>query len=190
MDLIDNPGDTMRLIAITAIACSLAACTSINVRPVDDIATLREVCIVRNPKVTVSDFISVLQDGFNRHGVPTRVVEPNLPNNCDATLTYTALRSWDMALYISHAELRLWRAGRQIGAADYHLKGKGGFALTKWGSTQKKMDPVIDQLLGGASTDGPPPTSYGGRAPAPPPSTDAPPPSQENCEACKRIGKP
>jgi hypothetical protein len=66
-------------------------------------------------------------------------------------LTYTALRSWDFKPYLSHAELRLWRDGLQIGAADYHLRGKGGFSFAKWQGTKAKMDPVIDQLLGGTS---------------------------------------
>lgn len=128
---------------------AITGCTSINVRPVDNVASIQNVCIVRNPKVIVSDFIPVLQDGFNRHNVSTTVVEQDQASSCDVTLTYTALRSWDFKPYISHAELRLWRSGRQIGSADYHLKGKGGFALTKWGSTKEKMDPVIDQLLTG-----------------------------------------
>ena len=124
-----------------------SGCTSINVRPVAPTANLQQVCIVNNPKVIVSDFISVLQDGFSRHNIATSIVESSEAESCHVTLTYTALRSWDFKPYISHAELRLWRDGKQIGAADYHLKGKGGFALTKWGSTKEKMDPVIDRLL-------------------------------------------
>lgn len=63
------------------------------------------------------------------------------------TLTYTALRHWDMKPYLTHAELRLWRDGKQIGFAEYHLNGNGGFDLGKWRGTKAKMDPVIDQLL-------------------------------------------
>jgi hypothetical protein len=131
---------------------AVAGCTSVTVRPVENRAALQKVCIVQNSKVTVSDFVSVLQDGFSRHDIATAVVEPAQAGTCDATLTYTALRSWDFKPYISHAELRLWQGGKQIGSADYHLNGKGGFALTKWGSTREKMDPVIDQLLGGKPT--------------------------------------
>jgi hypothetical protein len=115
---------------------------------VESAANLGHVCIVSNPKVTVSDFVDVLRDGFNRHNVPTSVVTPEAARSCDVILTYTALRSWDVTTYLSHAELRLWRSGIEIGSADYHLKGKGGFSLNKWGSTKEKMDPVIDQLLG------------------------------------------
>lgn len=125
----------------------LAACTSVNVRPLSSSTALRQVCIVKNPKVTVSDFVPALQDGFNRHEIVTLVVDESQAGKCDVTLTYTALRSWDFKPYLSHAELRLWRGGRQIGSADYHLKGKGGLTFSKFGSTREKMDPVIDSLL-------------------------------------------
>ena len=182
-----------------ALAIGLAGCTSVNVRPPDDIASISQVCIVRNPRVTVSDFIEVLQDGFERNGIATSVVEQAQANACPATLTYTALRSWDFKLYISHAELRLWRNGRQIGSADYHLKGKGGFALTKWGSTREKMDPVIDQLLTGAPNKGaPPPAPFVPQAaPITQPQPAVPagnqpyePDPAKRCDACQRIGKP
>jgi len=95
----------------------LAACTSVTVRPVSSATPLQHVCIVKNPKVTVSDFVPVLQDGFDRHQIATAVVDESQAGTCGVTLTYTALRSWDFKPYLSHAELRLWRAGRQIASA-------------------------------------------------------------------------
>lgn len=137
----------------TALACAaiaaLAGCTSIEVRPLDASAPLKQVCIVQNPRVEVSDFVDVLRDGFDRHGIASSVVATTAAASCEVTLTYTALRTWDMAPYLSHAELRLWRDGRQIGAATYHLNGGGGLSLMKWQGTKAKMDPVIDQLLAG-----------------------------------------
>jgi hypothetical protein len=128
-------------------ALAITGCTSIQVSPVASGAKIQQVCIVENPKVAVSDFVDVLRDGFDRHHIATSVVSTNGARTCETTLTYTALRSWDFKPYLSHAELRLWRGGTQIGSAEYHLNGKGGFALTKWQGTKAKMDPVIDQLL-------------------------------------------
>ncbi|MGB3393310.1 MAG: Sbal_3080 family lipoprotein [Stenotrophomonas sp.] len=136
-----------RLLLVTVLLIT-SGCTSINVKPIAA-TSLQQVCIVNNPKVIIDEFVPVLQDGFARHHIATQVVEQAQSQSCEVTLTYTALRSWDFAPYLSHAELRLWRAGRQIGAADYHLRGKGGFALNKWAGVRSKMDPVIDQLLGG-----------------------------------------
>ena len=95
----------------------------------------------------VNDFIPVLRDGFDRHGIATEVYSGQKPEKCEYILTYTALRSWDFSPYLSHAELRIEKDGRQIAYAEYHLKGKGGLSLTKWASTREKMDPVIDELF-------------------------------------------
>lgn len=147
-------GKGMKLVVATLCVAALAACTSTNVRPVESLSDIKQVCIQDNPAVIVEDFVTVVRDGFDRHGIATSVVDANGAKQCEVTLTYTALRSWDFKPYLSHAELRLWRGGRQIGSADYHLNGKGGFALTKWQGTKAKMDPVIDQLLGGTGSNG------------------------------------
>jgi len=136
------------IVAIVLFAISSSACTSVAVRPVDPSIEMNKVCILENKKVIVSDFVQVLRDGFDRHGIATEVFSGNVPSDCEYVLTYTALRSWDLAPYLSHAELRIEKGGRQIAYAEYHLKGKGGLSLTKWAGTKEKMDPVIDQLLG------------------------------------------
>lgn len=139
----------MKTWLLIVLALLATGCTSVNVRPIASGERLQNVCIVNNPKVIVSDFVPVLRDGFNRHDISTSVVDEAQSRSCETTLTYTALRSWDLKPYLSHAELRLWRDGKQIGSADYHLNGGGGFDLGKWRGTKAKMDPVIDKLLAG-----------------------------------------
>ncbi len=139
----------MRMAIAIPFALAISACTSIEVRPLDASSPIKQVCIVDNPRVEVSDFVDVLRDGFDRHGIASAVVTADGAKTCDVTLTYTAFRKWDLAPYLAHAELRLWREGRQIGAATYHLNGGGGLSLAKWEGTKTKMDPVMDQLLAG-----------------------------------------
>jgi len=130
------------------VAAALAwGCTSVTVRPVDRTTKLQHVCVQENPNVRVQGFLSVIRDGFQRHGISTEVFSGTPPSHCEFTLTYTALQSWDFVTYLSHAELRLEQQGREIASAEYHLKGKGGFSLMKYQGTRKKMDPVIDELL-------------------------------------------
>ncbi|MFH0985032.1 MAG: Sbal_3080 family lipoprotein [Candidatus Omnitrophota bacterium] len=125
----------------------ISGCTSIKVRPVDATPRLQHVCIEKNPKVTLTDFVRVVEAGFNRHGISTEVYSGTKPDKCEYTLTYTALRSWDFAPYLSVAELNLFRNGLTVASAEYHLRLKGGFSLMKWQGTKTKMDPVIDELL-------------------------------------------
>ena len=137
----------VRRFAVFAFAIAICGCTSVNVRPVASNIQLHDVCIVNNPRVIVSDFVPVLRDGFSRHNIATTVVDESKAGACVVTLTYTAHLHWDMKPYLTHAELRLWRDGKQIGFAEYHLNGNGGLDLGKWRHTKTKMDPVIDQLL-------------------------------------------
>jgi hypothetical protein len=126
----------------------LCSCTTINVRKVD--ATkhpLHLVCIEENPKVLVDDMILVLENGFQRHNIKTIVYREKPPEQCEYTLWYTALRGWDLASFLRHAELRLRRGDETIATATYNHSG--GFGLNKWASTEEKLNPVLDELLSG-----------------------------------------
>ena len=134
---------------LVVVVVALSGCTSISVQPVSDSHKISEICIEENPKVVVEEFLNVVRDGFDRHGIATRVIRGPIPADCSYVLHYTALKKWDMAVYMHHAELWLEHDGRKIGSATYHLRGSGGASLMKWQSTKTKMDPVIDELLGG-----------------------------------------
>lgn len=130
----------------TTLAVTLG-CTSITVEPVPASEGLRRVCIERNPKVEVRDFLEVVQAGFQRHGIGTQVFDGPMPGDCEFVLKYTALRSWDIVAFLSHAELQIERSGKPVASAIYHLRGKGGYSFDKYGETKEKMDPVIEELL-------------------------------------------
>ena len=103
---------------IPAISISLlliAGCTSVNVRPISSGLNITDVCIEENPKVIVEDFLTVVRDGFDRHGIATKVVSRPAPKECEYVLTYTAHKNWDLGTYLHHAELRLERNGRIVG---------------------------------------------------------------------------
>jgi len=123
----------------------LSGCTSIQVEPLA--VRPASICIEQNPKVQVSDFVSVIQRGLSDRGISSQVYE-QVPTTCDYKLTYVAYRSWDFVPYLTSADLEVWDKGnRRVGAAHYHLRGKGGMSMAKWQGTQTKMAPVMDQLL-------------------------------------------
>lgn len=128
---------------------ALCACTSVKVKPLDSSLAMKHVCIHTNPAVRVSDFVTVMQDGFQRHGIAADVYDGDPPASCNFVTTYTALRSWDFKPYLSQAEIRITEHGRLVASATYHLNGKGGLSLMKWKGTKAKIDPVMDKLLAG-----------------------------------------
>lgn len=131
---------------LALLTLSLAACTSVNVAQVDaGKYPIDVVCIERNEKVAVADFLSVVEQGFMRHGLETKVYDGEPPESCEYSLWYTAERGWDVAPYLDYAELRLQQRDKTIGTALY--RHSGGFGLNKWAGTESKMNPVIDELL-------------------------------------------
>lgn len=139
-------------IAAITTAAVLSGCTSIKVEPVSNEYSIKHICIQNNPRVIIDGFINTVEDRFQYHGISTEILDL-VPETCEYKLTYTALRSWDLAPYLSHAELRLFKDNRRIAYGEFHLNGKGGFALTKFNSIKTKMDPVVDEMLGKAPTN-------------------------------------
>src|SRR5262245_15909260 len=135
---------------VLLLAIAAPGCTSVTVRPVEPGTKLTHVCIQNNPKVLVSDFVPVVRDGLSRHRISSQVYAA-VPDTCRYVLTYSAWRHWDFAPYLVRAELHIEADGMVIAAAEYHLRGNGGWSPMKWQSTKTKMDPVIDQLLSTAS---------------------------------------
>ncbi|MGM0954251.1 MAG: Sbal_3080 family lipoprotein [Pseudomonadota bacterium] len=142
-----------RVLLILALT-SISACTSIKVNKLDPKEyKVHHVCIENNSKVIVSEFPGVIEKGLRRHGITSEVYNGEMPRHCEYYLKYTALKTWDIGMYLHHAELHLFSEYKKIAYAEYHLKGKGGLALNKWESVESKMDPVINQLLSGYSPE-------------------------------------
>jgi len=144
----------MRNILTILFLVTVSACTSIKVNELNPAEyKVHHVCIENNPKVIVSEFLGVIEEGLHRHGITSEVYEGKKPGYCEYYLTYTALKTWDIGMYLHHAEIHLYKDRRKIAYAEYHLDGKGGLALNKWASVDSKMDPVINQLLAGYSPE-------------------------------------
>jgi hypothetical protein len=132
--------------ALALLAVFLGGCTSIQVRPVDASKhPIKIVYVQQNPKVKVEDLLRVVEDGFQRHGIGTKIATGEPPADSDYLLTYTATRSWDGVPWLKHVELRLKRGAMQVGSATYHHRG--WFGVNKYAGTRTKLNPVIDEML-------------------------------------------
>ena len=65
------------------------------INQLDATYNIKHVCIEENPKVIVSQFLGVIEDGFQNHSITTEVYVGERPSHCEFNLTYTALQSWD-----------------------------------------------------------------------------------------------
>lgn len=138
----------MKKILIIGFVLGLVGCAGNPVKALDTekLNTLREVCIERNSKVTIPSFENDLERAFIENGIKSRFYADNKPSDCQNRLTYSAQRSWDMAVYTSVIQLDLYDInGEQIAKVDWE---QNPLALNKWRSTDGKVLDAVNKLLG------------------------------------------
>lgn len=139
-----------KLLMITVLGLTVNACTSIHVKNNDGFQpqSVKQICVIHNSKVTIDGFEQSIIRSFTRYDIHARIYPENSrPVMCETTMNYTALRSWDFVTYLTYAKFTLMKQGRVVSEAEFRLKGKGGFALNKWRSTDTKVDELVDQLV-------------------------------------------
>lgn len=139
-----------KLLIAGMVTFGLAGCTSIQINNATGFNpnSIKQVCVIHNPKVVIKDFDKLIEKSFARYDIQaTTYKETDNLNFCQTMLNYTALRSWDMAPYMVSAQFNLIQNGRQVSEASFRLKGNGGLALNKWRSTETKINELVDQLL-------------------------------------------
>lgn len=140
-----------KLLLAGVLGLGLVGCTSIQINNTTGFNpdSIKQVCIVHNPKVIIRDFDKLVEKSFARYNIDSKTVKNNDDLSlCQTTLNYTALRSWDFAPYMVSAQFNLLQNGRQVSEASFRLKGNGGLALNKWRSTETKINELVDELLG------------------------------------------
>lgn len=134
----------MMVLASTAALC---ACTAIDVKPISGENKISHICIQENPKVIVRDFLPAIENILDSYLITSDVYSGRVPGDCEYRMQYVAYKKWDLATYLTDAEVKVYKQDQQIGYGLYHLRGGGGFSLMKWMGSKSKMTPVMDQLF-------------------------------------------
>ena len=104
----------------------LAACSIKQTVESADINREASVCVVENTKVR-EGFLLALEESLVLKNINYVVVEPNDRDaQCDAKITYTANWTWDLAIYMTYAEINLYSDGKLAGKATYDSRMGGG----------------------------------------------------------------
>ena len=104
------------------------------------------VSVIKNPDVRDS-FLQAYTDALQRKGLQPRVVAKgdNL-TSCDFASTYRANWSWDLALYMSYAEIKVYKGHQVIGKVEYDSTHGGG-RLDKFINAERKIGELVDELF-------------------------------------------
>lgn len=103
------------------------------------------VCIVENPAVR-EGFLAELTKILDEKKVNYRVVDKQESLNCEWTATYLARWNWDLALYMSYAEIKVFQNGQLDGEAIYDAS-MGAASLGKFIDAETKIRELVDSLI-------------------------------------------
>lgn len=138
----------MKMMALACLVLMALTGCSIKtlVKPVGNVK-VSDLCIKTNPRVLMEGFLPELEMQIRSHGIKARTFDSVMPSDCTHRLEYTANWNWDLAMYLTYAELRVYEKADLIGEAVYDARWGGG-RLDKFGTTASKLQPLIDELFG------------------------------------------
>ncbi|MDB5849127.1 MAG: hypothetical protein JWP29_2879 [Rhodoferax sp.] len=120
-----------------------------NIKPVEQFSH-KEVCIVENSAVRAS-FLDVYKRTLVQKGYSVKVLSPSASLiECPITSTYTANWRWDMALYMSYADIKVYNNAKPTGQATYDAT-RGGGNMGKFIDAEKKIQELTSQLFAGSA---------------------------------------
>ncbi|WP_323846025.1 Sbal_3080 family lipoprotein [Microbulbifer magnicolonia] len=135
-----------KLVALLGVSTILGGCSiQQSVEPAR-VTTGSEICIIENPDVR-EGFLNEFKSALSSKGVQYKV----LPKGssyvaCEWTATYLARWTWDLALYMSYAEINVFHNGAPEGKALYDST-RGGANMSKFIDAETKIRELVDQLL-------------------------------------------
>lgn len=133
---------------VIAIVCAATAGCSITreVRPVSVAQSDKEICIVEAPSVR-EGFLQAYRSELEKKGFVVKMLPPGSAlNACPLTSTYIGKWSWDLAIYLNYAEIKVYRDGTLSGSALYDGR-KGGANLGKYGNGEKRIASLVNELF-------------------------------------------
>ena len=116
-----------------------------NVQPATTLKT-KEVCIINNPPVRAG-FLTAYRQELHKKGYKTKIIAENSPlTSCRVVSTYMGKWSWDMAIYLSYANINVYQYGKLVGNATYDSRSGSG-NMSKFIHADEKIQELTRQLF-------------------------------------------
>ncbi|HEX8611804.1 MAG TPA: Sbal_3080 family lipoprotein [Telluria sp.] len=137
-----------RLACVSLALFALSGCAiHQNVKPVERFGS-KTVCIVQNGNVRAT-FLDVYERTLSNKGYEVKRLATNASLlECPVISTYNATWRWDLAMYMSYADIIVYNNGKQAGKATYDAT-RGGGNPGKFIGAEKKITELVDQLFPG-----------------------------------------
>jgi hypothetical protein len=115
------------------------------VKPVERLDS-KTVCLIQNGNVRAT-FLDAYENALSNRGYEVKRLATDASLlSCPVMSTYTATWRWDLAMYMSYAEIVVYNNGKPAGKATYDAT-RGGGNMGKFIGAEKKITELVDQLF-------------------------------------------
>lgn len=136
----------MKYILIFFSLMLVQGCTITQVVEPAEMSKEGELCIIENTAVR-EGFLQEFRNVLSRKGIQHKVIEAySAPSSCEWTATYVGKWSWDLALYMSYAEISVYHNGVLDGKAVYDATSGGG-NMGKFIDAEEKIQELVEELI-------------------------------------------
>lgn len=135
---------TAILAALFASGCAISQ----EVEPVPERQAIEKVYVEHNPDVHMEELNDSLVGMFEDMGIESELYRGTRPADAEHHLEFTANWTWDIAMYLTYFDARLYEQEQLIGTAEYDAR-RGGGRPDKFGPTEEKIRPLMQELITG-----------------------------------------
>ena len=113
--------------------------------PAKGISNAKTIYIIENPETT-SLFLEAMKDWLYEHKYDIQLLPPSSETSqYEWVLTYTALRSWDLAVFLRDATIRAFNKGTFSGDSKFYSDNNLNFS--KYGGMREKVGKMMGNLF-------------------------------------------
>ncbi len=117
-----------------------------NITPVTEMKS-KQVCVIENPAVNREGFLEAYRTSLTQKGYGFKLLAADASTTaCPVVSTYTANWQWDLALYMSYAEIKVYSNGKQAGEAVYDSRAGSG-NMSKFIKGKEKVNELVNKLF-------------------------------------------
>ncbi|KPA91960.1 hypothetical protein PF66_01543 [Pseudomonas asplenii] len=138
----------MRSLLLLCLVTLITGCSiRQQVTPVDFAANpAARICVIPADGVRES-FTEAYGNALKGKGFTVAVLpSASNPQDCPLSSTLLGRWSWDMALYLSEVDIRVYQFGREVGSATYNSRS-GSLRMDKFINAESKIKELTDQLF-------------------------------------------
>lgn len=131
------------------VLCSGCVGIGYNITNVSGVKNASKIYIVEDIK-TKEGFLDVMATWLKKHNYEFEILDENADKSqYEWVLTYNGKWSWDAAIYLSDAEINVYKNGIYESKTEFNVKG-GAFNInpSKYGSGENRVREMMNKLFG------------------------------------------